>query len=318
MLEQGAAGAVHHRLGWSGGAGGEHHEQRVVEVQPRPRRGLRRRLFGLDVEPGDRPPAGLGGWAAVEDEHGAQARQRVEQGVQGVATGAGPVRGAAAIHHQRRGLDLLEPTEQGAGSHVGHGRGDRGAERGGGEHGDDGAGVVRGDHHDAVAGAHAVPGEGGRGGADPGAQRGAGDVLDAAVAVHGGQRGPVVVDAGQRAQQVLGVVQPHVGEEHRGLDVVTGAHDLGRALPRQLRPLQEQPPERPVLGHRPAVEVLRHGQVDVRVSRALLSEPRQLRRRAHLQRRRRIGERVRHASPPSRCSGGHKRLSRRRATLSLG
>jgi hypothetical protein len=148
VLQQGPAGAVHHRLGRSGGAGGEHDEQRGVEGTTLPARRTRRRPLAELGQPIGRQVAVRRG-LVVEHEHRAQGGQPGEEGRSRVRGHAG------AVEHQEHRLDLLEAAEQGGGTHVGRGRGHRRTDGRAGERGDHRRRRVGRDEDHPLAGAQA-------------------------------------------------------------------------------------------------------------------------------------------------------------------
>ena len=142
VLEQRAAGAVHHRLRWAGGPRREHDPQRMVERQSGP--GLRRRSAGAaatsSAQPVDRRRPGT---PAGGDRPGRVACRTAGRPARslaraGIRAGVAPI--AVRSTTSRTGSTCSSRPSSAVGAHVRRGGGQGGAQGGHGEGGDHGAG----------------------------------------------------------------------------------------------------------------------------------------------------------------------------------
>ena len=123
MLQQGAAGTVHHAFGPSGGTRGVHDVERMFERQPREGRRVRRRVLREHIAEQNRAGQRLDrrrGADIRHHPHGRQRRQRrdhLAHAVEAVDLPAGvPV---SICRDQDLGRDLSEAIEYPFGTEIG-------------------------------------------------------------------------------------------------------------------------------------------------------------------------------------------------------
>ena len=154
VLDEDAALRLDDGLGQPGGAGGVEHPQRVVE------RDLLVDRFGGDGDQVVPVQGAFGGIGAEQRDvhHRAQRGQFAAQFGDGRGAVVLLAAVAVAVHgEQDDRFDLLEAVQDAAGAEVGGAGGPHGADRGGGEQGDDGLRDVGQVAADPVAGGDAEP-----------------------------------------------------------------------------------------------------------------------------------------------------------------
>ena len=264
MLEQGAAGAVHDRLGHAGGAGRVQNVDRVIERQlgERDRPGVRHHEVVVEDRI-ERPRRGR----RLEErrhDHPLQAGQAGRDlGELGAHVDRLAVIAVAVDGDQDLGLDLAEPVEHALDAEVGRaGRPDR-ALRGDSQHGDDGLGRVRHDRGHPIARADAFARQRRGKLRDFLVQGAVAQLAPPPVLAPADDRGPVVAASEQILGEIeLGADEPP-GTRHpvaacQHLVARAARPDLGKApqrRPEQLGMLDRPRPEPGVVRERLAVRL---------------------------------------------------------------
>ena len=264
VLQERPSGAMHHALGETGGAGGVHDVERVVEGKADGRRGGR-----ADEHPVG-PQARVAGCPRSSASHAGRAPRRPARSRE-CARGPrapGPASRSPSRHSDSRRrrrepwADLAEAVEHPVGAEVGRAGRPDGAQAGRAEHGDHGLGEIGHESRNPVSGRDSFGRQGRRHRAHLLVQLAITDLPLAALLVPEHQGRSIVVIA----QQVFGEVEPGAGEPpgpqlriRRRHPVEPNDHRVPRIAPGPL--LGDDAAEAPDLGpecvgplDRPAVE----------------------------------------------------------------